>query len=123
MCIRDRRCRSYLLCPECIPLHLYQRHPLCRHRSRSGCCRRHDGILLQGNQLDRLRGRRPRLLRRRIHGLLLQHFLRPVSYTQLDVYKRQVDGQMPGDVLNDEEGLATMDSLAENMLWLLEKIK
>jgi hypothetical protein len=26
-----------------------------------------------------------------------------------------------GDVLNDEEGLATMDSLAENMLWLLEK--
>lgn len=34
-----------------------------------------------------------------------------------------VYGQMPGDVLNDEEGLVTMDSLAENMLWLLEKIK
>ncbi len=32
-------------------------------------------------------------------------------------------GQMPDDVLNDEEGLSTMDSLAENMIWLLEKIK
>ena len=38
-------------------------------------------------------------------------------------YWNMVYGQMPGDVLNDEEGLATMDSLAENMLWLLEKIK
>lgn len=32
-------------------------------------------------------------------------------------------GQMPGDVLNDKEALANMDNLAENMIWLLEKIK
>lgn len=28
-----------------------------------------------------------------------------------------------GDVLKDEEGLANMDNLAENMIWLLKKIE
>lgn len=30
-------------------------------------------------------------------------------------------GKMPGDVLKDEEGLANMDNLAKNMIWLLQK--
>ena len=38
-------------------------------------------------------------------------------------YWNTVYGQMPGDVLKDEEGLANMDNLAENMIWLLKKIK
>ena len=32
-------------------------------------------------------------------------------------------GQVSGDVLKDEEALANMDNLAENMIWLLKKIK
>lgn len=32
-------------------------------------------------------------------------------------------GREPGDVLNDEEGMQTIRTLAENMSWLLEKIK
>ena len=50
-------------------------------------------------------------------------FLNHEIFISGSTYWNMVYGQMPGDVLNDEEGLATMDSLAENMLWLLEKIK
>ena len=32
-------------------------------------------------------------------------------------------GRDPGDVLNDEEGIQTIKTLAENMAWLLKKIK
>lgn len=32
-------------------------------------------------------------------------------------------GKQPGDVLNDEEGMQTMRTLAENMAWVLKKIK
>lgn len=32
-------------------------------------------------------------------------------------------GQKPGDVLNDEEGVKTMQVLGDNMAWLLGKIK
>lgn len=32
-------------------------------------------------------------------------------------------GKQPGDVLNDEEGLKTMQDLGENMAWLLNKLK
>jgi len=31
-------------------------------------------------------------------------------------------GRNPGDVLNDEEGMQTMQTLGENMTWLLKKI-
>jgi multimeric flavodoxin WrbA len=31
-------------------------------------------------------------------------------------------GKLPGDVLNDEEGMQTMRDLGENMAWLLKKI-
>ena len=31
-------------------------------------------------------------------------------------------GLQPGDILNDEEGLKNLDALAENMVWLLEKL-
>ena len=31
-------------------------------------------------------------------------------------------GRNPGDVLNDEEGIQTIQTLAENMAWLIEKI-
>lgn len=37
-------------------------------------------------------------------------------------YWNMVYGQMPGDVLKDEEGLTTMRNLGENMSWLLKKI-
>ena len=37
-------------------------------------------------------------------------------------YWNMVYGQMPGDVLKDEEGLANMRNLGENMSWLLKKI-
>ena len=32
-------------------------------------------------------------------------------------------GQMPGDVMNDEEGLATMKDLGQNMAYLLKRLK
>lgn len=32
-------------------------------------------------------------------------------------------GRDPGEVLNDEEGMNTIDTLAENMAWLLKKLK
>ncbi|HKM93223.1 MAG TPA: flavodoxin family protein [Prolixibacteraceae bacterium] len=32
-------------------------------------------------------------------------------------------GKAPGDVLNDKEGIGTMHKLAENLAWLLNKIK
>jgi multimeric flavodoxin WrbA len=31
-------------------------------------------------------------------------------------------GRMPGEVLNDAEGIATMKTLGQNMAWLLKKI-
>ncbi|MFA6402117.1 MAG: hypothetical protein WCX31_10910 [Salinivirgaceae bacterium] len=31
-------------------------------------------------------------------------------------------GRLPGDVLDDEEGMQTMKDLGENMAWLLKKI-
>jgi len=37
-------------------------------------------------------------------------------------YWNMAYGQMPGDVLKDEEALGNMDNLAENMIWLLKKI-
>lgn len=37
-------------------------------------------------------------------------------------YWNMVYGQMPGDVLKDEEGIANMRNLGENMSWLLKKI-
>ena len=38
-------------------------------------------------------------------------------------YWNMVYGQMPGDVKNDEEGMANMKNLGENMAYLLKKIK
>ena len=37
-------------------------------------------------------------------------------------YWNMAYGQMPGDVLKDEEALANMDNLAENISWLLQKL-
>ena len=37
-------------------------------------------------------------------------------------YWNIAQGKQPGDVLKDEEGLATIQILAENMSWLLDKI-
>ncbi len=31
-------------------------------------------------------------------------------------------GRMPGEVLNDEEGMKTMETLGQNMAWLLKKL-
>ena len=31
-------------------------------------------------------------------------------------------GRMPGEVLNDEEGIETMATLGRNMAWLLKKL-
>lgn len=38
-------------------------------------------------------------------------------------YWNMAYGQMPGDALKDEEGLANMDNLADNMIWLIKKLK
>lgn len=38
-------------------------------------------------------------------------------------YWNMAYGQMPGDVLNDAEGLATMKNLAENLAWLIKGLK
>ena len=37
-------------------------------------------------------------------------------------YWNMVYGQMPGDVLKDEEGLANMRNLGENMAYLLKAL-
>ena len=50
-------------------------------------------------------------------------FLNHEMFVVGSTYWNMIYGQMSGDVLNDGEGLATMDSLAENMIWLLVKIK
>ena len=50
-------------------------------------------------------------------------FLNHEMFLVGSTYWNMVYGQMPGDVLQDEEGLANMDNLAENMIWLLKKIK
>lgn len=49
-------------------------------------------------------------------------FLNHEMFVVGSTYWNMVYGQMPGDVLNDEEGLATMDSLAENMIWFFKNI-
>lgn len=54
----------------------------------------------------------------------LNHFfLNHEMYVVGSTYWNIAYGQMPGDVINDNEGLMTIDNLAENMIWLLKKIK
>ena len=50
-------------------------------------------------------------------------FLNHEMFVVGSVYWNIAYGQMPGDVLKDTEGLANMDNLAENMIWLLQNIK
>ena len=50
-------------------------------------------------------------------------FLNREMFVVGSTYWNMAYGQMPGDVLNDEEGLATIDNLAENMIWLMKSIK
>lgn len=50
-------------------------------------------------------------------------FLNHEMFVVGSTYWNMAYGQMPGDVLKDEEGLANMDNLAENMTWLLINIK
>ena len=38
-------------------------------------------------------------------------------------YWNMAYGELPGDVLKDKEGIANIDNLAENMVWLLKKIE
>lgn len=49
-------------------------------------------------------------------------FLNHEMFVVGSTYWNMVYGQMPGDVLNDQEGLATMDDLAENMIWFFKNI-
>ena len=37
-------------------------------------------------------------------------------------YWNMLYGQMPGDVLKDEEGIANMKNLGENMVFLLKRL-
>ncbi len=39
------------------------------------------------------------------------------------IYWNMVYGKRPGDVLNDKEGLANIDNLAENIIWLMKEMK
>lgn len=48
-------------------------------------------------------------------------FLNHEMFVVGSTYWNMAYGQMPGDVENDEEALANMDNLAENMIWLLNK--
>lgn len=50
-------------------------------------------------------------------------FLNHEMFVVGSTYWNMVYGQMPGDVLKDEEGLLNMDNLTENMIWLLKNIK
>lgn len=50
-------------------------------------------------------------------------FLNHEMYVVGSTYWNMVYGQMPGDVLNDEEGLANMKNLGQNMAFLLKSIK
>lgn len=54
----------------------------------------------------------------------LNHFfLNHEMFVVGSTYWNMVYGQMPGDVKNDEEGMANMKNLGENMAYLLKKIK
>lgn len=48
-------------------------------------------------------------------------FLNHEMFVVGSTYWNMAYGQMPGDVAYDEEALANMDNLAENMIWLLNK--
>lgn len=48
-------------------------------------------------------------------------FLNHEMFVVGSTYWNMAYGQMPGDVLKDEEALSNMDNLAENMIWLLQK--
>lgn len=48
-------------------------------------------------------------------------FLNHEMFVVGSTYWNMAYGQMPGDVLKDEEALANMANLAENMIWLLRK--
>ncbi len=50
-------------------------------------------------------------------------FLNHEMFIVGSTYWNMAYGQMPGDVLKDQEALSNMDNLAENMIWLLKKIK
>ncbi len=50
-------------------------------------------------------------------------FLNHEMFIVGSTYWNMAYGQMPGDVLKDEEALSNMDNLAENMIWLLKKIE
>lgn len=49
-------------------------------------------------------------------------FLNHEMYVAGSTYWNMVYGQMPGDVLNDEEGLANMKNLGQNMAFLLSAL-
>lgn len=49
-------------------------------------------------------------------------FLNHEMYVVGSTYWNMVYGQMPGDVLNDEEGLANMRNLGQNMTYLLASL-
>ncbi|MCP8386568.1 flavodoxin family protein [Clostridioides difficile] len=50
-------------------------------------------------------------------------FLNHEMFVVGSTYWNMAYGQMPGDVQQDEEALSNMSNLAENMIWLLKKIK
>lgn len=53
----------------------------------------------------------------------LNHFfLNHEMFVVGSTYWNMVYGQMPGDVKNDEEGMANMKNLGENMAYLLKKL-
>lgn len=54
----------------------------------------------------------------------LNHFfLNKETYLVGSTYWNIAYGRLPGEALNDEEGVANMKNLGQNMAWLLEKIK
>ena len=50
-------------------------------------------------------------------------FLNHEMFVVGSVYWNMVYGQMPGEVLNDEEGMDNMKNLGQNMAYLLKKLE
>lgn len=50
-------------------------------------------------------------------------FLNHEMFVTGSTYWNMAYGQMPGDVLKDEEALSNIDNLTENMIWLLQRVR
>ncbi len=85
--------------------------------------------MIRYEQYEKNGNRRTALFSARRGGALsavdaMNHFfLNHEMFVVGSTYWNMAYGQMPGDVLKDEEGLANMDNLAENLIWLMKETR